>query len=80
MSVMRFVEGEYNKCSGMCQPSLFYLTRSVRNGIPSQGCVKPFFKDVSALFFDPGAIMLASGVTFLLMIFFINAIYSFIAQ
>jgi hypothetical protein len=71
-----YVEETY-ECSGMCTPSLFYLTQSVEKGLPKQGCVKPFVQDVSDLFFELGATMIASGVLFLFMIIIICPICCF---
>lgn len=65
-----FVEKEY-ECSGMCSPSLFYLTQSVELGPPDKGCLAPFMDDVTSLIGNLGNALLASGLIFVLMIFFI---------
>lgn len=68
--LITFIEGEY-KCSGMCSSSLFYLTQSVELGPPEQGCLAPFMGDITSLIGNLGDAMVASGVFFILMIFFI---------
>ena len=68
--LVSFIEGEF-KCSGMCSPSLFYLTQSVELGPPTQGCLAPFMGELTSLIGNLGDAMLASGVFFILMIFFV---------
>jgi len=55
----------------MCSPSLFYLTQSVELGPPKRGCFAPFLGDLTSLVGNLGDALLASGVFFLLMIFFV---------
>lgn len=70
MTVIEFIEKKY-KCSGMCTPALFYLTQSVEEGLPEIGCLQPVIKDVTDLMYDLGATIMASGILFLIMIFFL---------
>lgn len=66
--LISFIESEY-ECSGMCSPSLFYLTQSVKEGPPKRGCLAPFMGDLTSFVGRLGEALLASGIFFLLMIF-----------
>lgn len=64
---IKFIEKQY-ECSGLCSPSMFYLTQSVEKGPPKKGCLAPFVDEVAVLLSDLGVAMIISGVGFLLMI------------
>lgn len=70
INVVKFMESEYS-CSGMCNPALFYFTQSIKTGLPTQGCIKPFVKDIGLLFRDLGITMMSAGLFFFLMIVFV---------
>jgi len=44
MGVLAFIEERYT-CSGICSPQMFYATRSVDFGKPTQGCGRPVGKE-----------------------------------
>lgn len=73
---INWIESKY-ECSGMCSPGLFYLTESVTKGPPTRGCFAPFMDDLASIIGNLGNAMMASGVFFLLMIFFVCPICCF---
>ena len=70
LDLIKYIEGQYD-CSGMCSPSLFYLVNPVTAGPPKDACLAPFVGDIMSLLGDLGSALIASGVFFLLMIFFV---------
>lgn len=67
ITLIKFIEDRY-KCSGLCTPSLFYLTLSVKEGPPTQACLPPFIGEVAEPIGNLGSAMIASAVFFLLVI------------
>lgn len=62
------MEDKY-KCGGLCNPPMWYLTKSLKTGLPEKGCVAPLIADIGDVMASVGNVMIASGVFFILMIF-----------
>lgn len=48
---------------------MFYFTQSVKEGLPTQACIVPAIEDIGSTLQNLGAILIVTGLLFLLMIF-----------
>lgn len=62
-----FFETEYD-CAGICKPALFYWSKSVEVGRPTQSCVGSIKDELTSSFMGLGVATLISGIL-LFMIF-----------
>ena len=76
IDLLAFIENRY-KCSGLCTPSLFYFTQSVKEGPPKQACLPPFISEVVEPMASLGAAMIASAVFFLFVLLCICSVCCF---
>lgn len=64
MDWVTFFEDEYN-CAGVCEPALFYWSKSVSQGMPTESCISSIKDDLSTAFMGLGGACLISGFVLL---------------
>lgn len=70
MAVVEFLEETYS-CSGLCAPDLFYLTRSIDDGLPAEGCGESVGEEFGDALGGIGAAGLIAG--FMLFLSFLSS-------
>jgi len=61
MEWIEFFETEYS-CAGICEPVMFYWSKSIELGIPTKSCVNSIKDDLTSSFTGLAGATLASGI------------------
>lgn len=67
--LVTYFEKEY-ECAGFCKPALFYYSKPVSMGVPTQACVQPFMDDIDKELYDIGVVFILTASILVLMVLF----------
>ena len=66
-SLVKFFENNHD-CAGICQPSLFYFSRDISEGLPKQSCLEPIQESIGTITTDLGWAVLSISLTSFMML------------